>query len=110
MTSDETKDTLYTPLNAKIANLRHSAITNISPMELENDEPTKKREQNLCLRCLRKKFICIVLLLLTVIALANIFNTFIGKLSENDVSTIYNFLKSTFSANTTALLNITIAK
>lgn len=106
MTYTDQEETIYTPLNAKIANLKQNAIENISPMELEKAESDNPRP-NLCIRFLRKKFICIVLLLLTIIALANIFNTFIGKLSENDVTTIYHFLKNTISSFNHTLYNST---
>lgn len=106
MTYTDEETTIYTPLNAKIADLKQNAIENISPMELEKADSDNPRS-NLCIRFLRKKFICIVLLLLTIIALANIFNTFIGKLSENDVTTIYNFLKKSFSSFNHTIYNST---
>ncbi|MGL6003847.1 hypothetical protein [Aeromonas sobria] len=106
MTHNDQEATLYTPLKTKVDDLRHSAISNISPMELETADADNIKQSNLCIRFLRKKFICIVVLLLTIITIANVFNTFIGKLSENDVSSIFNFLKTSFSSSNKTFFNV----
>lgn len=101
MTHNNQEDTIYTPLQSKLDDLRKT----ISPMELETAE-TEKKQSNLCIRFLRKKFICLIIFFLALITCANIINTVMGKLSENDVSSIFNFLKNTFSQNNKTLFNI----
>lgn len=103
-------ETIYTPFNAKIADLKQSAINEISPMELDVspiDRKTAEKSENLCIRCIRKKFICLVVFFLALISIANILNTFIGKLSENDVSAMYNYLKSYVLINNKTIVNTT---
>jgi hypothetical protein len=56
---------------------------------IKNDN---KNDDSTCTRIVRKKFICIIIFLLTLIVFMNLFNTVTEKLSQDDVQEIYQSL------------------
>jgi hypothetical protein len=84
-------------INKKVSNKTHKDDTDVyihsfTPM-LETLQNMNKNDNSIadstCTRFVRKKFMCIVLLLITVMVIMNFFNTVTEKLSQENVQDIY---------------------
>jgi len=67
-------------------------IHSFTPMldTLQNiNKNDNKSDDSTCTRFVRKKFICIIIFLLTLMVFMNFFNTITEKLSQDDVQQIY---------------------
>jgi len=108
MTHNDEEAMLNDPLNKKTAEIEETTYTNISPMILESAITSKNKNDSLCIRFLRKQCLCIIILLLLIITLTNLLNTFIGKMSENDIASIVNSLKFVINGKNRSYFNTTI--
>jgi hypothetical protein len=66
-------------------------IHSFTPMldNLQNIKNDNRTDDSTCTRFVRKKFVCIIIFLLTLMVFMNFFNTITEKLSQDDVQQIY---------------------
>lgn len=54
----------------------------------KQDENVYNKNENICIRCMRKKFKCIIIFLLLLITIAQIFVILLEKLNDNQIEMI----------------------
>ena len=62
---------------------------------------------NICERCMRKKFKCVIIFMLTIITLTQLFMTIFEKIDEENFNTFLNYIRSKNSTFWPSLINRT---
>jgi hypothetical protein len=62
---------------------------------------------NICERCMRKKFKCVIIFMLTIITLTQLFMTIFEKIDEQHLNTFLNYVRSKNSTFWLSLINKT---
>ena len=58
---------------------------------------TPKTDDSTCTRCVRKKFVCIIVFLIAIIACCQLLNTILSKISLNDVDNVSQLATKLFT-------------
>ena len=67
---------------------------------------TPKTDDSRCTRCVRKKFVCIIVFLISIIACCQLLNTILSKIALNDVDNVSQLTTKVFSKLFTTKYNV----
>lgn len=86
---------------AKIHEFEEEMTSFISPsknilinnkQDILSSDNTVSENDSLCTKFIRKKFLCIMTFLITIIAAMQVFKTIVDKMSNDDISSLYGFV------------------